>query len=487
MFKFQSSTYTIDEFQVKIQELVTFPLRAHVINFIRNFLPEFQNEITQLARSSKLSVVQFIKQNDSIFLDTNQSNSMQPPVELDELLSTNSISNQQQLKRRFSPDLLIDNDNFSVQSNKRFHSLNTASPPITKLQPNGQSILQSSNSSSLKQLANNSLANNSAINSSKLNNANSINSNNAIILHNHLTQARTLMLEELMSNRYYQTPIQQQFNLINQHLNQQITHGNEQKKKPQSNVVILNSGNSNISNSNQSTNQFNHLQNSLLINSQMNLNKQKLNNLDRLAILDRYDKEIANQSKQCNSSLRPNLESNFHNLRANANLNGLTHQQMINNLNLNSSIPANSISNAVQSQRTANVNEQINNEEEWKTIDTMLNCIVGMVEKTRRALSILQQRNQENLVQSNESISPTDWQRANHSKVPLKTIPINKNLNNVSANQQINMPIKSSTPPNDATDYLDLRKSKDPLFSSLNFTATSPKVSLNRVNAQTGN
>lgn len=32
------------------------------------------------------------------------------------------------------------------------------------------------------------------------------------------------------------------------------------------------------------------------------------------------------------------------------------------------------------------------NDEEWKNINTMLNCILSMVEKTKRALAILQQR-----------------------------------------------------------------------------------------------
>ena len=36
--------------------------------------------------------------------------------------------------------------------------------------------------------------------------------------------------------------------------------------------------------------------------------------------------------------------------------------------------------------------EERSNEEEWKNVQVMLNCILGMVEKTQRAITILQQR-----------------------------------------------------------------------------------------------
>lgn len=39
-------------------------------------------------------------------------------------------------------------------------------------------------------------------------------------------------------------------------------------------------------------------------------------------------------------------------------------------------------------------------DEEWKNIHTMLSCISGMVEKTKRAISILQQR-------GNDTVPPT--------------------------------------------------------------------------------
>lgn len=51
-------------------------------------------------------------------------------------------------------------------------------------------------------------------------------------------------------------------------------------------------------------------------------------------------------------------------------------------------------------------------EEEWRNIHVMLNCILSMVEKTKRALTILQQRNSQELA--------TDWLRRQDVSVDLK-------------------------------------------------------------------
>lgn len=460
--------------------------------------------MVQLARLSKQSIVQFVKQNESVFLETNLSNSLaglNTLVDLDELLLTTSIASQQ-LKRRYSPDFLLDNENqFNSAPNKRFHSLNASSIKLNSAahqqsnghqqsinQPIGQQTTTSTNSSSI---------------------ANSGGSlTNPSILQSHLTQARTSMLEELMSNRFYQTPIQQQFNLINQHLNQQI-HGGHKLKQQQPNLLHANGiVNGLNSMSNQMSGQMiggqlngnqlsGHLQANLLLNNQLNLSKQQL---ERLALLERYDKEIALQSKQPNlNNLRSTIESNLinsHNLRAG----GLAPpialaqtNQLANGLNLNNSMPSHQMSNQKKVNATNASSNELNNEEEWKTIDTMLNCIISMVEKTKRALNVLQQKNQESLVQR-ESNSPADWQR--NAKMPTSELQpmktINKNLKLNTAQQ--NLPMQSSTPPTVTLDgdYLDLRKStKDPLFSSLNFNTnpTVPKMSLNRlnrINAQTG-
>ncbi|KAL3286930.1 hypothetical protein HHI36_001415, partial [Cryptolaemus montrouzieri] len=51
-------------------------------------------------------------------------------------------------------------------------------------------------------------------------------------------------------------------------------------------------------------------------------------------------------------------------------------------------------------------------EEEWKNIYVMLNCILSMVEKTKRALTILQQRNNQDLT--------NDWFRKQDVSVDLR-------------------------------------------------------------------
>lgn len=65
------------------------------------------------------------------------------------------------------------------------------------------------------------------------------------------------------------------------------------------------------------------------------------------------------------------------------------------------------------------IDETINNEncknrgdEEWRNIHVMLNCILSMVEKTKRALTILQQRNSQDLT--------NEWLRKQDVSVDLK-------------------------------------------------------------------
>lgn len=51
-------------------------------------------------------------------------------------------------------------------------------------------------------------------------------------------------------------------------------------------------------------------------------------------------------------------------------------------------------------------------DEEWRNIHVMLNCILSMVEKTKRALSILQQRNSQDIT--------NDWLRKQDVGIDLK-------------------------------------------------------------------
>ncbi|XP_044745695.1 protein CBFA2T1 isoform X2 [Coccinella septempunctata] len=62
--------------------------------------------------------------------------------------------------------------------------------------------------------------------------------------------------------------------------------------------------------------------------------------------------------------------------------------------------------------KTEDTNNNNRGDEEWKNIHVMLNCILSMVEKTKRALSILQQRNSQDIT--------NDWFRKQDVSVDLK-------------------------------------------------------------------
>ena len=59
-----------------------------------------------------------------------------------------------------------------------------------------------------------------------------------------------------------------------------------------------------------------------------------------------------------------------------------------------------------------NNNNPNRGDEEWRNIHVMLNCILSMVEKTKRALTILQQRNSQDLT--------NEWLRKQDVSVDLK-------------------------------------------------------------------
>ncbi|XP_049817816.1 protein CBFA2T1 isoform X2 [Aethina tumida] len=67
---------------------------------------------------------------------------------------------------------------------------------------------------------------------------------------------------------------------------------------------------------------------------------------------------------------------------------------------------------ATHQQRLEDNNNSSRGDEEWKNIHVMLNCILSMVEKTKRALTILQQRNNQELT--------AEWLRKQDVSVDLK-------------------------------------------------------------------
>lgn len=63
---------------------------------------------------------------------------------------------------------------------------------------------------------------------------------------------------------------------------------------------------------------------------------------------------------------------------------------------------------------------RMSGEEEWKNIHTMLNCISAMVDKTKRAITILQQRgvdNQPNYPSESSAVAVAEIRRQTEEKV----------------------------------------------------------------------
>ncbi|XP_015781210.1 protein CBFA2T3 [Tetranychus urticae] len=92
-------------------------------------------------------------------------------------------------------------------------------------------------------------------------------------------------------------------------------------------------------------------------------------------------------------------------------------------------------------------------EEEWKNIYTMLNCIMGMVEKTKRALAILQHRS---------------FEYASINSLPIWTPP------GTTLRNRLNVPPPPLDPSSHSgLDVHELRISREPLLTTIHF-AKSP-------------
>jgi hypothetical protein len=252
-----------------MQDLLHYPLRSYVAPFLRGHLPLLQSELLQLSRLMNQPLSHLIRQQPAYVLEplpvnrsfgssalsshvftalsaeieqlcsepSLQHSSMAPQSTLLQPLSA-SQSNPNPLKRRFSPDLHHQSLKLAPQS------------PPSKVAAKHSSIPVSSTSASL----------------------------NTSSLHAHLTQARAAMLEELMTNGY-QAQVAQQLNLVNQQLNQQIAAAHKARLAqatlptlPPLNVT----GNSSFYSNGGASSPHKPIQLSL----------------DRVAMIDRYEKEF---------------------------------------------------------------------------------------------------------------------------------------------------------------------------------------------------
>lgn len=59
----------MEEFQARVQEVTTYPLRSFVIPFLKANLPLMQAELVMLARASKQSPQAYLRANEAFLLD----------------------------------------------------------------------------------------------------------------------------------------------------------------------------------------------------------------------------------------------------------------------------------------------------------------------------------------------------------------------------------------------------------------------------------
>ncbi|RWS15283.1 protein CBFA2T1-like protein [Dinothrombium tinctorium] len=335
-----SSTITIEEFCQKIQELTHYPLRPYVVPFLKIHLPILQNELIHFSRLFKLSVSQYIKQHESMILETMPAASSNfVSGEPFDIFQPNDIA-KEAVKRRPSPEVRKENG----------YDGSDAVPPAKRHQP-----MASSNIASRLSPGNIAPA---LLHSS-------MSGHNASILHSHLSSARSAILEEAQRER--ETPATGLY----------------------------------------------HIQGALRDAARIH-NSTADHFTDRFSgITERYEKELFGRP---NSTMFSELQRGY--------------------------------------------NEDVarDMEEEWKNIDTMLNCILGMVEKTKRAVAILQQRNMEYA----SSTSPISMWSAS---IPFRARHFAPSLNGSHAFDFQN----------------DLKKAKDQIMSGIHYSKPTLSTEIDRV------
>lgn len=66
---FQGGNITVEEFQARVQEATSYPLRPFVVPFLRANLPLMQAELMALARAVKQNPQQYLRANETFLLD----------------------------------------------------------------------------------------------------------------------------------------------------------------------------------------------------------------------------------------------------------------------------------------------------------------------------------------------------------------------------------------------------------------------------------
>ncbi|CAG2107053.1 unnamed protein product, partial [Medioppia subpectinata] len=126
-----NSTLSTEEFHQKIQEITNYPLRPYVIPFLKLHLPILQTDIVHFARLAKTSPAQYLKEHESLILDSTFQSTPLSIGEPFEIFQRNEPQKEMQTKRRTSPEILLKENGFNDSTVER----DLGPPPPKRHQP----------------------------------------------------------------------------------------------------------------------------------------------------------------------------------------------------------------------------------------------------------------------------------------------------------------------------------------------------------------
>ncbi|XP_015912056.1 protein CBFA2T1 isoform X2 [Parasteatoda tepidariorum] len=104
-----SSTFSIEEFHQKVQDLTNYPLRPFVVPFLKANLPLLHAELLHFSRIAKQTPQQYIRQHEQLIIDTGSHTSGEPF----EIFQTDA---KESLKRRTPPETRSRENGYSDNS-----------------------------------------------------------------------------------------------------------------------------------------------------------------------------------------------------------------------------------------------------------------------------------------------------------------------------------------------------------------------------------
>ncbi|XP_037041535.1 protein CBFA2T2 isoform X1 [Bradysia coprophila] len=107
-----SGGLTSDEFKVALQEATNFPLRPHVLPFLKTHIPYLQRDIAGMARSCNLSTLQYVRTNEnSVFENTHatEHSDIFLPIEVSSSNGGTTVNGNGVILKRRTSDSLYEN------------------------------------------------------------------------------------------------------------------------------------------------------------------------------------------------------------------------------------------------------------------------------------------------------------------------------------------------------------------------------------------